>query len=250
MVAVKEWICDFLYPENLECMICKRTISKKNEYSICKDCYNGIKFIEKGCIKCGKPLSEFYSNELCPSCEKKKIIGGLNFNFERSISCVEYDDNIHRLIYRFKYSRNTYIARQIARVMAAKLLAEGIMPDFLTFIPLSAKRFDFRGFNQSQMIADCLGEMVEIEVLNLAIRIKNTSYLSKLSKEERKNELSDAFKVRFYGNDIKRLKRKKLLVVDDIFTTGKTMDEFSKTIKVLGFDKIYTISFASGRNIF
>ncbi|SHH19984.1 ComF family protein [Tepidibacter thalassicus] len=234
-------LLDYIYPRNIKCIICKNPIPKTNPYSLCKNCFNEIHFIKKGCIKCGKPLTLFYKDEFCINCKKE------DYFFERALSCVEYDDNIHKLIYSFKYGRKTYLAYPIASIMKDKLEYESIDFDYIIPVPLHKKRQIKRGFNQSQLISEILGKFTNKQMLDILYRNKHTKFLSNLTKKDRKNELKGVFTIK--GNQHKIIK-KNILLVDDIFTTGSTVDEISKILLACGVKKIYVITFATGKNIY
>ena len=232
---------DYIYPRNIKCILCKNPISKNNSYSLCKDCFDKLKFINNGCLICGKPLTDFYKSDTCLNCETKEYV------FTRALSCIEYDDNIHKLIYSFKYGSKTYLAYNIAEIMNDKLLCEGINFDYIIPVPLHKKRLRKRGYNQSLLICKQLSKINKKEVLDIVVRNKNTQFLSKLTKKERIKKLQNVFTLSANDN---KIYKKNLLIVDDIFTTGTTVNEISKKLLDSGANKIYAITFATGRNIY
>ena len=232
---------DYIYPRNIKCILCKNPISKNNSYSLCKDCFDKLKFINNGCLICGKPLTDFYKSDICSNCETKESV------FTRALSCIEYDDNIHKLIYSFKYGSKTYLAYNIAEIMNDKLLCEGINFDYIIPVPLHKKRLRKRGYNQSLLICKQLSKINKKEVLDIVVRNKNTQFLSKLTKKERIRKLQNVFTLSTNDN---KIYKKNLLIVDDIFTTGTTVNEISKKLLDSGANKIYAITFATGRNIY
>ena len=165
---VVDVLLDLIYPENISCIICNKPIKKTNTYSICKDCFKEINFILDGCIKCGKPIInhslESQSVEGCNFCINR------SFYFEKVISCMEYNDISKRLILGLKYQSNTYMCKYIAQIMKDKLELEKIKFDYIVFVPLHKKREKKRGFNQSQKIADYLGKLMDISVVDCVYR--------------------------------------------------------------------------------
>lgn len=87
---------DFLYPENISCILCDCSISKNTTYSMCKDCFSNINFILDGCIKCGKPIINYSLEEQsidgCSYCLNK------SFYFDKVISCVEYTEISKKIV--------------------------------------------------------------------------------------------------------------------------------------------------------
>lgn len=228
-------ILDFLFPENISCIFCGRAISKKNKYSMWNECYQKIVFIKDGCYKCGKPYINYDKEKIknleqniknCNYCINK------NFVFDRNISCIEYDKNSKKLVFSLKYNDATYMAKIIAEIMYKKLIDEQLEQkiNYVTSVPLSKKRIKKRGFNQSGLIAYFLSEKLNVQYLKLADRIKETKPLYKLSKKQRKLEIKNAFKVNENINKIKE-ENATILIVDDIFTTGATVNEVSKILK-------------------
>lgn len=231
-------ILEFLYPDNISCILCDNPISKSNTYSLCKDCFNELHFILDGCAKCGKPIVnnslEKQSIEGCSYCLNK------GFYFDKVISCVEYTELSKRIIFGLKYNNKTYMSKYISIIMKEKLELENIKFDYILFVPLHKKRLNKRGFNQSEKIAQNLGKLINKPVLDSIIRKNNTQRLYKLGKIDRKKELKNAFTL---NNDKDFLKNKNVLIVDDIFTTGSTVNEISKILKLNEVNKIYVITF-------
>ena len=145
------------------------------------------------------------------------------------ISCIEYDDISKKLILDFKYKSKTYLCKYIAQLMKEKILLEDMKYDYILFVPLHKKRIRERGFNQSEKIANKLGELLNIPVLDCIDRVKNTKKLYRLNKEDREKELKNGFKVK---ENINFIKNKKVILIDDIFTTGATANEISKVLKI------------------
>lgn len=234
---------EFIYPENITCIICNKPINKENTYSMCKNCFKELHFIKDGCIKCGKPIINHSLEKIdiagCSYCFSK------NFYFDKSISCIEYTDFSKKIVFGLKYSNKTYMSKYIANIMKEKLDIESIKFDYILFVPLHKKRLKKRGFNQSQKIAKYLSKVIEIPVVDAIGRKKNTKRLYNLSKEERKKELKNVFIIK----DIKQnLKNKNILLIDDIFTTGTTVNEISKILKLNDVNKVYVMSFLTKSN--
>lgn len=236
-------LLEFIYPDNISCILCDSPIKKSNTYSMCKGCFNNVHFILDGCIKCGKPIINYsleeQSLEGCSYCLKK------SFYFDKAISCVEYNNFSKNIIFKFKYSSQTYMSKYIAEIMKQKLELENIKFDYILFVPLHKKRQNKRGFNQSEKIANNLGKLVDVPVLDVLIRKQYTRRLYKLKKIDRQEELKNAFLIK---KDEAILFNKRILLVDDIFTTGTTVNEISKVLKLKGVDKVFVISMLTGSN--
>ena len=117
---------------------------------------------------------------------------------------------------------------------------ENIKFDYILFVPLHKKRMRKRGFNQAEKIAKSLSKLINIPVVNNIERIYNTERLYKLNKYEREKELKNVFVLKDSKHE---LKNKNILLVDDIFTTGATVNEISKLLKLKNVNKVYAMTF-------
>lgn len=139
------------------------------------------------------------------------------------------------------------MANIISKIMKEKLDTQNINYDYILYVPLHKKRERKRGFNQSKLIAKKLGKIENIKVLDSIYRNKDTTKLFKLTNEERSREVKNAFG--FYKS-ISLCKNKNVLLIDDIFTTGSTVNEISKILKLKGVKKIYICTFLTRINCY
>ncbi|WP_242961538.1 ComF family protein [Peptostreptococcus faecalis] len=243
-------IMEIVYPQNLNCIFCDMPIDKKNKYSICKSCYEKLIIIKNSCPKCGKPsinlnLDEDLEIESCGFCKNKRFL------FDKNISFIEYDEFSKKFVFGLKYSMKTYLSRIIADIMAdiiQKNYKELIYDcDCITFVPLSEKREKERGFNQSEKIAKYLSKKLEKEVYKLILRKRDTKKLSKLDMRDRKKELRDAFVINENFNE--KIADKSIILVDDIFTTGATVNEITYKLKLKGAKNVIVLTFLTGKYI-
>ena len=240
---VLNFVLDFICPENISCILCDKPIKKVNTYSLCKDCFKELNFIQDGCIKCGKPI-------IYHSLEKIDICGcsycfNKSFYFDKSISCIEYSDISKSMILGFKYKNKTYMAKYISNIMKEKLDLENIEFDYITFVPLHKKRMRKRGFNQSEKIAKELSKIINIPILDCIYRKSNTNRLYNLNRQERKIELKNAFLVK---ENINYANGKNILLIDDIFTTGSTVNEISKLLRLNNVNRIFVMTLLTKSN--
>ena len=175
----------------------------------------------------------------CKFCENK------NFYFDRAISCIEYCDKSKVLVLSLKYYGNTYMSRYIAQVMRDKLEFEQISANYIIPVPLHKKRMRTRGFNQAEKIASYLSDYTKIPIIDCIKRNRNTKRLYALNKFQREKELKNAFEVK---GGSEKIIGKRIILVDDIFTTGTTVNEISKKLKIYGVDEIIVLTFLT-RNI-
>ncbi len=237
-----EEMLDLIYPQNITCILCNNPIDKNNTYSMCRECFNQLNFIQDGCLKCGKVVTNYsledYKINECSYCKNK------TFYFDKSISCIEYTDFSKDIIFKLKYKDKTYMSRYIAEIMKEKIELENIKCDYLLSVPLHKSRIKERGFNQSQKISKYLSELTKIPYIEVVERVYNTKKLYKLKRDDRSKELKNAFIIN--NKDI--LKNKDIIIIDDIFTTGLTLNEISKLLKINEVNKITTLTFLAKSN--
>ena len=149
------------------------------------------------------------------------------------------------MILDFKYKNKTYMVKYISTIMKEKLDIENIKFDYILFVPLHKKRLKQRGFNQSEKIAKLLSEGIGIPTLDCIERIENTRRLYSLSRNERKIELKNVFSV---NKMVCNIKDKNVLLVDDILTTGSTVNEISKLLKLNSVNKVFVITLLTRSN--
>lgn len=237
-----ETLLDFVYPRNIYCILCDEAIEKTDSYSLCTDCREEVKFItSRFCEKCGKPLEPMYLPQKCPDC-----IQNVHY-FTKGFSCVEYDDKIKKLVYDLKYYKKRYLAYHMAEMMTARFVKLGWdKPDVIIPIPLHPRKERERGFNQSSLIAKYVGELIDVPVeCKIILRTRETETQNKLNKEERKENLKNAFQM----IENQKFTNKKILILDDIYTTGSTIDACAKELGKAKPKEIKFMTFATGRNL-
>ena len=237
--TTKEYInafLDLIYPSKTICYMCGGTLEKDAKYSLCHNCYNNLPHIpEHHCTKCGTPLKMIEDGPTCEQCKNN------NYYFDRAISVVKYEKDVKNLIYKFKYSNHTYLATTIGSIMAYKLKQEGIKTDVIVPVPLYKGKEKERGFNQAILLSKHISKETNIPLdIDTLVRIKNTKVMYNLTRRERLENVENAFKVTnqeiITGEDI--------LLVDDIFTTGSTVNACSKELTDSGAKSVTVLTFA------
>ncbi len=206
---------------NHACLSCRREIADGSEFSMCENCLKSLDEISGNiCKLCGERILE--DNNYCDSCKNIK------FNFDQSRSFVYYSDTAANIIKRFKYSSKKYYAKHIAMLMSKnKPYFEGV--DLLTFVPIGSKRKKEMGFNQAEELAICLGEFLDIPVVDVLKKEGSERHQAGLSQTERQENLSGSI---VFKDDIgKVLNNKTVMIIDDVFTTGSTLSECARVIK-------------------
>ena len=229
-------ILQLIYPRR--CPFCDEPVLGKEEF-VCADCKVRIRVVkEPYCMKCGKELNRSEA-EYCADCKKYP------HKYDRGRSLLVYEGPVKRSVYRFKYAGRKEYAGSYAGLMEAELgdFVREISPDALIPVPLHRKRFRKRGYNQAQLLAKEIGGRMGIPVLGATVqRVKNTVPLKTLERVRRQNNLKKAFKIN--GNDVKL---NTVIIIDDIYTTGSTMDALSAVLRRAGVKQIFFLTLAGGR---
>lgn len=229
-------LLQMLFP--LRCPVCDGIVRPAGE-KICLECIGALRMLTPPwCMKCGKKLAE--EGEYCRDCRNKK------HDFERSRALYAYE-GAARSIYRFKYGgRREYadfFGEQIAEYLGSYI--KNIQPDALLPVPLHRKRKAARGYNQAELLARAVGKRLDVPVYGgFLTRVKNTAPLKYQNPKERQNNLKKAFNI--VQNDVKL---DKVIIIDDIYTTGSTMDEIARTLKEAGVKEVYCIALACGTGV-
>lgn len=205
---------------------------------ICPGCNGRLSYIKPPrCFVCGKQLYN-ENDEYCTDCRKRKHL------FTQSCGVFAYDDKIKAAMYRFKYSNRREYAKFFGRSIVSRCghLIRRWDPQVIIPVPMYNIKLLKRGYNQAELIADVMGEMLHLPVdTKILIRKKNTRPMKELNDEERSQNLQNAFKI---TTDI--VKYNKILLVDDIYTTGSTIDACSRVLLDGGAGEVYAASVCIG----
>ena len=225
---------DLLFPRR--CPACDRVLVIGE--MVCPQCTDRLTIIQSPfCRKCGKALTDS-REEYCIDCESRKHL------FREGRALYEYPC-IKESIYRFKYrGRKEYAefyGRELAHHLGKVILSW--QPDALVPVPLHRSRKRLRGYNQAQALAENLGKRLGIPVNSrLIVRTKKTIPQKLLSFEKRQNNLKKAFKI-----DENVVKLNTIIIIDDIYTTGSTVDAMTATLQEAGIKNVYFVALAIGR---
>lgn len=229
-------IINFIFPQ--QCCICKSYLSVDG--SICLSCLGKLNLItDPKCDCCGFPfefkLKGANKKLLCPRCLKK------SYKFDKAISAVIYDDFSKQLILPFKHGDKTQYAKTIASIMSMSGREIAKQCDYIIPVPIHLTRMLKRKYNQASLISGFLSKMYSKPVLyTTLVRSKATASQGHLSNKERKQNVFGVFSVK--NND--KIKGRNILLVDDVFTTGATVNECAKILKKNGVNKVFVFTFA------
>lgn len=235
---ITDWIPDMaglLYPRR--CPVCQEAVEKQGK-RICDICRTKLPYVRQPyCRKCGKQLL-LEEQEYCGDCMRKK------HRFERGRAPFVYDRTMKASIAACKYGgRREYAAFYAEEILGrcAKDMLEWQGEVFVP-IPLHSSRRRKRGFNQAELLARELSGRCGIPTdAELLVRVKKTRAQKELNDQERLTNLKDAFSVR-KGS----VPYQNIILVDDIYTTGSTMDAAAQVLKEKGARKVYFVCICVG----
>ena len=203
------------------------------------------------CPNCREIVDERY--QLCAACEKKILrvdfYDKTILPLDKVLRVTKYRDGSRALLHKLKFDNNLGVVPALKKILDDVSEREEILKllsgvDFAVPVPLHQERLKERGFNQTEKI---FGEWLakkNLPLKNFLIRTRATPKLFKYGKAEREKILSGVFMA---AGKID-LRGKKILIVDDIFTTGTTCKECAKVLKSLGAEKIFVLAFAASFN--
>ena len=226
------------------CPLCERILLPE-EGLVCSGCRRKLEFIkEPFCLRCGKPL-ERPDREFCPDCERKPHL------YDEGRSAFVYEKTMRLAVDRMKFlNRREYIPFFAAAILAAhkdallRWRVQCIVP-----IPMHPRKKKERGFDQAELLARAVSSMSGIPVrTDLLIRTRYTKASRKLGADSRRKNLRGVFavpdEVREGGPDA--LPRR-VVLMDDIYTTGLTMDTAAGVLRRAGVREIYFLTICTGR---
>ena len=232
-------LIELIFPSLPQCPVCHREFIH-GEINLCEKCITEIEFIKEDyCLKCGKLILS--NQDFCYDCQHS------NRHFDGSRAVGLYDNGLKEYIKLFKYSKYRMLAEPLGDLMSnyTNRFYDIDKFDIITYVPVHQNRLEERGFNQAALLAKRIGENLKIAVEDLLIRDEDTLKQSKLSRKERLKNLKSKFKIK----DNINIDDKRILLVDDIYTTGATVNELSRILLDNGAISIKIITLAIGRDL-
>ena len=212
-------VLDVLYPPR--CASCGR-----GEWPFCDECRRAVvALLPPGCIRCGLPAEEDLTR--CRECLPAPIDGAR--------APFLYAGPVRAALLRLKFSGWRTVAEALGRAMAAMKVEA---PDVVTWVPLAPGRRARRGYDQAKALAAVVAEMVDVPARSLLSRTRETPPQSGRGAAERRRAMRGAFRV------AARDPPKKVLLVDDVLTTGATAAECARTLKAAGSGSVFLLAAA------
>jgi competence protein ComFC len=214
-----------LYPPH--CILCRAETAPK-EFA-CAKCLVSIRpIVEPCCQVCSLPFDGTIENPFaCSVCRAHK------FHFESAAAALRSVGAARELIHQFKYNHQLFLRQMLADWLLAALATPRLQcppPDGLVAVPLHPARQRERGFNQAHVLAKIAAQKTGIPLLSPLKRVRFTSTQTRLDREARIENLRNAFEMRQTVN----VRNLHLILIDDVLTTGSTVNECARVLKAAG----------------
>ncbi len=228
----------FILP--VECLACRCSLGTDAIPFFCTDCWQAIRPLQRpSCSHCDQPFvstaATSYSPEhRCQNCHERPPA------YERAWTLYPYLSPLQDAICAFKYRGKSRLATPLARLMV-QALPSALDIDVIIPVPLHPSRLRAREFNQSLLLADRIGPHLGRPVATTSLaRVLATDPQTTLTRQERLRNLRQAFAVRAPETIADR----RILLIDDVFTTGSTLNECAKTLRKAGSGPVYALTLA------
>lgn len=234
---------DILYPPR--CAVCREflvqnpVLEHPTALPFCAACASDFRPITPPlCPICGAPFeSTTQDNHPCGACLTQRP------RYDAAGAPYAYDGTLREAVYGLKYGQKAFLADALGPLLAAfaKAWIKGKTPQLVMPVPLHPKRLRERGFNQSLLLAQPVAKALNAQIDFLSLRrSKHTLPQTRLTKDKRRKNIQGAFQV----VDASIVRQKSILLVDDVATTGSTLNECTRVLKSAGAGRVYCLTLA------
>jgi ComF family protein len=230
-------VTDLIFPPL--CHACKVFIPEAGAVQICKDCLAGSPPIETPhCTVCGIPfLTAGGCDHVCGGCIRQQP------HFTAARAAVQFEGPVRELVHRFKYGKLVQHCRPLGLLMADRLREPAVAAeaDLVIPVPLHIRRLRERGFNQAVLLAEIVAKQWRLPLSRDNLRrTRWTEPQISLSAAERQENVRGAFAV----HDEAGVRNRRIILVDDVYTTGSTVDECARTLGKSGAGAVFVMTVA------
>lgn len=230
---IGQGVLNLVFPPH--CYACDEPMQESTAgVTLCDDCYGEIEWIEgPTCKRCGAPEQLTVGTQkarTCHACEER------SYHFDEAVCIARYTGTFRKLILSAKDGNREHIGRMLGRLAATQLSPafSDWKPDIVVPVPMHWKRRFVRGVNSPELIAKALAKTLGVPIKHLVRRNRHTEHQFELPRKDRFPNVRDAFQLRKLFD----VKGKKIVLVDDILTTGATCSETARLLKLNGAEAI------------
>jgi len=215
------------FPDCYSCKACGVEIIKGTEF--CDKCREEVKQISgKTCIICGTEIKG--DGNVCLSCKVR------SYYFDRNFAVFPYTEAVKKLIVKYKTKHALYLTDFLVDGLYKKFIKENIDVDVISYVPCTKRSEKLKGFSHARELATKLAKKVGLPLFDDVAKIKETAPQKELPLKDRDQNVKGVFKVN------QKLDGKRVLIVDDKFTTGATMSEMAKEFRKAGASMVYGLT--------
>lgn len=226
-------LIEFLFPST--CPLCDAHVETHGE--LCGDCWPSFNWIDGAkCVRCGFPFASSFDmgpNMMCPTC----AAGKCELDLIRS-ACV-YDDASRMAMLPYKHAGRTQYAHFMSRAMIWALCDVDIKPDVVMPVPLARRRLFQRGYNQATLLARPIARAFGVPMDLDSVARKYRENMGHKTSRQRAQNIHNVFNVK----NPDKIRGKKILLVDDVMTTGATFNELHRVLVNAGASAVYGVTF-------
>ncbi|MFH0977221.1 MAG: ComF family protein [Spirochaetota bacterium] len=220
-------IIDFLFPSY--CVNCKKLISYK-EMCLCNGCLQKIDYLKNTCEICSGDIIE----NKCTICSSRKLF------IDKNIAVAAYAGVIKEILHNYKFNKRRRLYKHISLLSLNHIIRYKELIDAVTSVPINRKKRWERGFNQSELIARDISRKLGKKYRSILKEKYHFKTQKKLGYRERFLNILD----RYYIKNAGLVAGKTILIIDDVFTTGATINECARILKSFGADRVYSLTIA------
>ena len=226
-------LIDFVFPPS--CPLCNARVETHGE--LCADCWTAFNWIDgPKCVHCGFPFASSFDlsqDMMCPTC----AAGKCELDLIRS-ACV-YDDASRAAMLPYKHAGRIQYARFMSRAMIWALRDTDIKPDIVMPVPLARRRLFQRGYNQATLLAQPIARAFGVKMDLGSVTRKYRENMGHKTSAQRAQNVHNVFNVR----NLDKIRGKKILLVDDVMTSGATFNELHRVLVDAGATAVYGVTF-------
>ncbi len=226
-------ITNALFPEHIKCLGCGKDLYKLNMFDVCDNCRKDLEFNNgRRCARCGANV--YGQASYCFNCKNTPR------HFDRACAPMLYSKLTARLIKNFKYNNAPYLASTLARWLVQEYVKSDFEVDIVVPVPMNENKLRRRGYNQAELLAREFCKLTDLPLdTTHLIKVIDTDTQTHKSKYERAH-LENVYALK----DKNFFRGKRVLLIDDVITTGATMDACAKTLNA---KRVYGLAVANSK---
>lgn len=222
-----------LFVDDCNCILCGCELIVKDGSGLCDECHAKLEYVgEKYCLKCGCVI--YNEAQLCLECQNNVR------HFDRARAMLVYTGALHKIILNYKFYNKKYLSKYLARFICGAYKKYFFDCDIIVPMPISKERYKERKYNQAELLAEECGDLKLPIISTALVKHKDTPRQTELNGIDRRKNVLGAYSV----VDSAAVKGKRVLLLDDVLTTGTSVNEAARVLKIAGALKVEVITIA------